>query len=39
MLGSPTALANEKLETMLTNAAKEYGTGYLEALRDAFGDK
>ena len=27
MLGSPTVLANEKVEIMLTEAAKQYGTG------------
>ena len=27
MLGSPTVLANEKVEIMLTGAAKQYGTG------------
>ena len=27
MLGSPTALANERVESTLSNAAKEYGTG------------
>ena len=27
MLGSPTILANEKVEHMLTEAAKKYGTG------------